>query len=162
MTVKCSKIQFGKVSYRIVQWNVKGTLQDYEEFISHVKQLDRKEDTLLVVLPVEFHPLQCMSAFIHATDSFRLRKNRMKTLDLQALSILYGESQIKRIFESIKRQVIERGSFNVCIIYPGEHPGPQFLPVPPETPENCSEPLLDHWAIENLVDIVKNYINIVL
>ena len=159
MTVKCSKVKIGDTYFKIVQWPVKGSLLDYDKFIDKVKQLERKDDTLLIVSPVEFHPLQCLSAFIHAIDSFRLGKNKMKTIDLQALSILYGESQIKRLFKSIRGQVIERGFFNVCIIHAGEHPGTRFLPKPPEPPKECGEPTLDQEALESLVNVVRNYLN---
>ena len=162
MTVKCSKIKMGETHFKVVQWTVKGSIYEYERFIDRVKLLERKEDTLLIVTPMEFNSLQCMSAFIHAVDSFRLGRNKMKTLDLQALSILHGESQIKRLFDIIRSEVRERGSFNVCIIYPGEHPGTRFLPKPPETPEKCDEPLLDQEVIGSLVEIVKNYLKTTL
>jgi len=159
MTVKCSRVKLGNTYFKIVQWSVKGSLFDYDKFIDKVKQLERKDDTLLIVSPIEFHPLQCLSAFIHAIDSFRLGRNKMKTVDLQALSILYGESQIKRLFMSIRGQVIERGLFNVCIIHAGEHPGTRFLPNPPETPKECGELSLNQEALESLVNVVRNYLN---
>jgi hypothetical protein len=161
MKVDCTKIDVLKPPIMIMQWKIECSEEDYDSFIRKLRGLRRNMDTLVLVTPEKTDPLKCFTAYIHALDAFKISRSKAKTLDLEALIIIYGDTQIGRLLSRIKNKIQEKGSYNVCILYRGEHPDPRYLPEPPEEPQRCRAPKLEDESLNKLGSIVANYLSII-
>ena len=162
MIVECTKINASSSSpLYIVQWQVSCSQEKYSGFINRLRKLKRSRDTLIVVTPERVHPLICYTAYIHALDAFESSRSKARTLDLEALIIIYGSTQIRELLSEIQYKVIERKSCNVCVVYKGVHPGPEYLPEPPVEPSMCSNLKLTASILGEMESIVANYLSII-
>ncbi|MEB3755668.1 MAG: hypothetical protein GSR79_02220 [Desulfurococcales archaeon] len=159
MSVECIKIETLSPAVYIVEWPVSCSQEKYEEFVNRLRRLKRREDTLIVVTPEKIHPLICYAAYIHALDAYKSSRNKAKTLDLETLIIIYGNTQIGKLLSEIRYKIAERNSYNVCILYRGIHPGSEYLPEPPVKPSRCNKPKLTANILGKLESIVANYLS---
>ncbi|MCE4615389.1 MAG: hypothetical protein F7B60_07680 [Desulfurococcales archaeon] len=133
--------------------------EDYDVFTKKLRRLKRRNDTLVVVTPEKIDPLVCYATYIHTLDAFRLSRNKARTLDLEALIIIYGDKQIGRLLSRLRNEVMKVGSYNICILYEQKHPGPEYLPEPPGEPLKCNELELIGDVLNKLESVTANYLS---